>query len=166
MILIDNRQNKIKFSEENQDILKKIIDYSLKEEGVNSEYEVSVILIDNETIKKINNENRNIDSITDVLSFPMLDYPQKKVYKDIYKDIKFGDIYLNEGRIVLGDIAISLERAEQQRLEFGHSFIRECAYLSVHSVLHLLGYDHMETEDKKIMRNREEEILNKFKLNR
>lgn len=166
MILIDNRQNKIKFSKENQDILKKIIDYSLKEEGVNSEYEVSVILIDNETIKKINNENRNVDSITDVLSFPMLDYPQKKVYKDIYKDMKFGDIYLNEGRIVLGDIAISLERAEQQRLEFGHSFIRECAYLSVHSVLHLLGYDHMETADKEIMRNREEEILNKFKLNR
>jgi probable rRNA maturation factor len=166
MIFIDNRQNKINVSKENEDIIKKLIDYALKAEGVNIEYEVSVILIDNETIKKINNETRNIDSITDVLSFPMLDYPEKKVYKEVYKDIEFGDIYLDEGRIVLGDIALSLERAEEQRLEFGHSFIRECAYLTLHSVLHLLGYDHMEDNDKEIMRSREEEILKKFKINR
>ena len=166
MIFIDNRQNKINFSKGNEDIIKKLIDYALKVEGVNIEYEVSVILIDNETIKKINNETRNIDSITDVLSFPMLDYPEKKVYKEVYKDIEFGDIYLDEGRIVLGDIALSLERAEEQRLEFGHSFIRECAYLTLHSVLHLLGYDHMEDNDKEIMRSREEEILKKFKINR
>jgi len=166
MIFIDNRQNKINFSKGNEDIIKKLIDYALKVEGVNIEYEVSVILIDNETIKKINNETRNIDSITDVLSFPMLDYPEKKVYKEVYKDVEFGDIYLDEGRIVLGDIALSLERAEEQRLEFGHSFIRECAYLTLHSVLHLLGYDHMEDNDKEIMRSREEEILKKFKINR
>ena len=166
MIFIDNRQNKINFSKGNEDIIKKLIDYALKVEGVNIEYEVSVILIDNETIKKINNETRNIDSITDVLSFPMLDYPEKKVYKEAYKDIEFGDIYLDEGRIVLGDIALSLERAEEQRLEFGHSFIRECAYLTLHSVLHLLGYDHMEDNDKEIMRRTEEEILKKFKINR
>ncbi len=166
MIFIDNRQDKIDFSRENEDIIKKLIDYALKAEGVKIEYEVSVILIDNETIKKINNETRNIDSITDVLSFPMLDYPEKKVYKEVYKDMEFGDIYLDEGRIVLGDIALSLERAEEQRLEFGHSFIRESAYLTLHSVLHLLGYDHMEDNDKEIMRRREEEILKKFKINR
>jgi probable rRNA maturation factor len=164
MILIDNRQSKINFSKENEDIIKKLLDYSLKEEGVEVQYELSVILIDNEKIKKINSETRNIDSITDVLSFPMLDYPEKKVYKDVYKDMKFSDIYLNEDRLVLGDIALSLERAEEQRLEFGHSFIRECAYLSLHSVLHLLGYDHIEVKDKEIMRKREEEILNKFKI--
>lgn len=166
MILIDNRQDKINFSKGNEDIIKKLIDYALKAEGVNIEYEVSVILIDNGTIKRINNETRNIDSITDVLSFPMLDYPEKKVYKEVYKDITFGDIYLNEDRIVLGDIALSLERAEEQRLEFGHSFIRECAYLFLHSVLHLLGYDHIEENDKEIMRKREEEILNKFNISR
>ncbi len=166
MILIDNRQKKINFSKENVDIIKKLIDYALKAEGVNIEYEVSVILIDNETIKRINNETRSIDSITDVLSFPMLDYPEKKVYKEVYKNMKFSDVYLNEDRLVLGDIALSLERAEEQRLEFGHSFIRECAYLSLHSVLHLLGYDHIDAKDKEIMRKREEEILNKFKISR
>lgn len=166
MILIDNRQNKITFSQENEDIIKELIDYALKNEGVDIEYEVSVILIDNDSIKKLNKETRNIDSITDVLSFPMLDYPQKKVYKDVYKNIKFGDIYLNEDRIVLGDIALSLERANEQRIEFGHSFVRECAYLFLHSVLHLLGYDHIEEQDKEIMRKREEEILSKFKINR
>ncbi|SMC18922.1 probable rRNA maturation factor [Clostridium acidisoli DSM 12555] len=166
MILIDNRQEKIEFSKENEDVISKLIDYALKEEGVNIEYEISVILIDNAEIRKINKENRDIDSVTDVLSFPMLEYPEKKFYKDVYTDTKFSDAYLDDGKLVLGDIALSLETAKEQSDEFGHSFIRECAYLVIHSVLHLLGYDHMEIEDKLIMRKREEEILNKFNINR
>jgi probable rRNA maturation factor len=166
MILIDNRQEKIEFSKENEDVISKLIDYALKEEGVNIEYEISVILIDNAEIRKINKENRDIDSVTDVLSFPMLEYPEKKFYKDVYPDTKFSDAYLDDGKLVLGDIALSLETAKEQSDEFGHSFIRECAYLVIHSVLHLLGYDHMEIEDKLIMRKREEEILNKFNINR
>ena len=166
MIFIDNRQNRIDFSLKNEKIIRDIIDYTLREEGVNVDYEISVILIDNEEIKKINNEMRNINKVTDVLSFPMLEYPEGMVYKEIYKGNKFQDIFLDEGKLVLGDIALSLERAKEQSIEFGHSFIRECSYLTIHSVLHLLGYDHMIEEDKVIMRKREEEILNKFNINR
>lgn len=164
MIFIDNRQDKIDFSLENEKTIRDIIDYALKEEGVNMPYEISVILIDNREIKEINDEMRGIHSITDVLSFPMLEYPEGKVYKQVYGKNKFEDIFLDEGMLVLGDIALSLERAKEQSIEFDHSFIRECAYLTIHSVLHLMGYDHIREEDKVVMRKREEEILNKFNI--
>lgn len=166
MIFIDNRQNKIKFTNEYEKTIKELIDCALKDEGVNVPYEVSMILIDNDEIRKINSEMRNIDRATDVLSFPMLEYPNKKVFKEVYADFKFQDECLDDGNLVIGDIALSLERAEEQSKEFGHSFIRECSYLTVHSVLHLLGYDHMIESDKKIMRKREEEILKKFDIRR
>ncbi|AGK97082.1 rRNA maturation RNase YbeY [Clostridium pasteurianum] len=166
MIFIDNRQDKIDFSSENEKTIKDIIDYSLKEEGVNMPYEISVILIDNREIEEINGEMRGIHKITDVLSFPMLEYPEGKVYKQVYGENKFEEIFLDEGMIVLGDIALSLEKAKAQSIEFDHSFIRECAYLTIHSVLHLMGYDHIKEEDKVVMRKREEEILNKFNINR
>lgn len=164
MIYIDNRQEKVDFSKEDEQIIRNVIDYALKEEKLNADYEISVILIDNEEIRKINSRMRKIDRATDVLSFPMLEYPEKKVYKDVYEKYKFNDSFLNEGRLVLGDIALSLEKCREQSIEFNHSFIRECAYLTVHSVLHLLGYDHMTDSDKVIMRKREEEILSKFNL--
>ncbi|WP_234121424.1 rRNA maturation RNase YbeY [Clostridium hydrogenum] len=166
MIFIDNRQTIIEVNEEIETKLKEVIDYALKEEEVNIEYEVSVILVDNDEIREINRENRNIDSATDVLSFPMLEYPEGKVFKDTYNNFQFDDTYLDDDKLVIGDIALSLERAKEQSIEFGHSFLREALYLTVHSVLHLMGYDHMEEEDKKKMRKREEEILNNFGLNR
>lgn len=165
MIYIDDRQDKIKVTEEMVDAIKEIIDYALKEEGVKVDYEVSLIFVDNENIRLINNEQRNIDSVTDVLSFPMLEYPQDEVFKDVYINYEFDDSFYDDGNLVLGDIALSLERAQEQSLEYNHSFIRETYYLIVHSILHLLGYDHMG-DDKVIMRKREEEILNKFKISR
>lgn len=166
MIYIDNRQNKINVDNELKDIIKDIIEWSLKEEKVNVQYEVSVIFVDNDTIKEINNEQRDIDRVTDVLSFPMLDYPEGRVYKDTYVDYNFDDTYLDYGNLVLGDIVLSLERAKTQSEEYGHSFLRECCYLTVHSILHLLGYDHMDEGDKINMRKREEEILSKFNISR
>ncbi|MCY6484248.1 rRNA maturation RNase YbeY [Clostridium aestuarii] len=166
MIYIDNRQNKIEVTEKLIKNVERIIGYALKEEGVNIDSEVSVIFIDNEQIKEINKEQRNIDSITDVLSFPMLEYEDGSVYKEVYIDYKFCEADLDEGKLVLGDIVLSLERAKQQNQEFGHSFLREVCYLTVHSVLHLLGYDHMLEEDKDRMRKREEEILNEFNITR
>ncbi|SHI01882.1 probable rRNA maturation factor [Clostridium collagenovorans DSM 3089] len=165
MIYIDDRQDKIKVTEEMVDAIKEIIDYALKEEGVKVDYEVSLIFVDNENIRLINNEQRNIDSVTDVLSFPMLEYPQDEVFKDVYINYEFDDSFYDDGNLVLGDIALSLERAQEQSLEYDHSFIRETCYLIVHSILHLLGYDHMG-DDKVMMRKREEEILNKFKISR
>lgn len=164
MLLIDNRQNKIEVTNELEDLLEKIIDFTLKEEKVLIDYEISLIFTDNSEIRTINNDYRKIDKETDVLSFPMLEYPKDKVYKDVYQNYKFDDSYFDEGKLVLGDIAISLERAKEQCEEYGHSFFREVCYLSVHSILHLLGYDHMEEDEKLVMRNREEYILQEFNI--
>ena len=113
-----------------------------------------------------NDLQSEIDRATDVLSFPMLDYEDKKVFKECYKDFDFDITYKDGNELVLGDIVLSLERAKEQSIEYNHSFQREASYLVVHSVLHLLGYDHMEEEDKRKMRKREEEILNKLNISR
>lgn len=164
MLYIDNRQEKINVDEQFESTLEKIIEWTLKEEKLDLDYEISILFVDNEAIREINREQRGIDRDTDVLSFPMLDYPKGKVYKEIYLKKSFDDSYFDDGKLVLGDIVLSLEKGKTQSEEYGHSFLRECCYLTVHSVLHLLGYDHMEEEDKKKMRAREEEILNKFNI--
>jgi len=166
MILIDNRQNKIEVNDEIDNAVKDIVDYTLREEKVNVDYEISIIFVDNSEIRTLNKEFRNIDRETDVLSFPMLDYPKDRVYKEVYDDCSFDVSYLDEGKLVLGDMALSLEKAKEQSEEYGHSFLREVCYLTVHSILHLLGYDHMEEQEKSIMRNREEEILTAFNITR
>lgn len=164
MIYIDNRQEKIQLDNNLEKELKKVIEFTLKEEEVEISCEVSLLFVDNEEIRKINNDTRNIDRETDVLSFPMLDYCDKKVFKEMYKGYKFSQSDFDGEDLVLGDIVLSLEKALEQSKEFNHSFEREASYLVVHSVLHLLGYDHMEEEDKILMRRREEEILNKLNI--
>ena len=166
MIYKDNRQSFLEVDEELTNIIDEIIDYALKDEQVLIPYEVSVIYVDNESIREINEETRGIDKATDVLSFPMLDYDHGKVFKDCYVGYEFSQIDLNEGNLVLGDIVLSLERAKEQSEDFGHSFQREVCYLIIHSILHLLGYDHMEEDEKKVMRAREEEILSEFEITR
>lgn len=166
MIYIDNRQEKELVSEEFEKKIEEVILTALKEEEVKYDCEVSVIFVDNKEIKEINKDTRGIDKITDVLSYPMLNYPEGRVYKEIYKDFKFDDSFFNDGELILGDIVLSLEKAREQSLEYGHSFEREACYLVVHSVLHLLGYDHMTDEEKEIMRKREEEILSIFSITR
>lgn len=164
MIFIDNRQNKIEVTEELESTIKNVVECALTEENVTIPCEVSIIFIDNEQIKEINKETRNIDRVTDVLSFPMLEYPKGKVFKEVYNNYKFHEADFDNESLVLGDIALSLEKAQEQGIEFNHSFLRETAYLTVHSILHLLGYDHMEDEEKSVMRNREEKILESFGL--
>ncbi|WP_238915192.1 rRNA maturation RNase YbeY [Clostridium sp. YIM B02555] len=164
MIYVDNRQDILDVKEEFVDKLKNVIEFALKEEQVNIQCEVSLVFVDNSEIKEINKDTRGIDKETDVLSFPMLEYENKKVFKEMYLDYKFLPSDFDGEELVLGDIVLSLEKAMEQSKEYNHSYEREAAYLVVHSVLHLLGYDHMEEEDKKIMRNREEEILNKLNI--
>ena len=164
MIYDDNRQSKININNEFVENLKKVIDFALKEEEVNVDTEISLLFVDNEEIREINKETRNIDSATDVLSFPMLEYKSNKVFKEQYKDYKFGAEDCDGDELILGDIVLSLERAKEQSIEYNHSFEREASYLVVHSVLHLLGYDHMKDDEKKIMRKREEEILGKLNI--
>ena len=141
-------------------------DVALKDEEVTIPYQISLLFVDNNEIREINNETRGIDKVTDVLSFPMLDYPENMVFKNVYKNKKFNEIYLDGEELVLGDMVLSLERAKEQSIEYNHSFEREVCYLVVHSILHLLGYDHMNDEDKAKMRTREEEILGKLNIKR
>ena len=166
MIYVDNRQTKINVDKELIEQLTYVIEFALKEEEVNVKCEVSLLFVDNDEIKEINNETRNIDKETDVLSFPMLEYSENRVFKEQYKDYKFSASDLDGDELVLGDIVLSLEKALEQSKEYNHSFEREASYLVIHSVLHLLGYDHMEEDEKKIMRSREEDILNKLNITR
>ncbi|AYE33357.1 rRNA maturation RNase YbeY [Clostridium septicum] len=166
MLYTDNRQNKLEVNEEFINRISKVCDFALNEEGVDFEYQISLLFVDNEEIKEINNETRNIDKTTDVLSFPMLDYEKGKVFKDMYIGYDFDETYMDGEELVLGDIVLSLERALEQSKEFNHSYEREVCYLVIHSILHLLGYDHMEDEEKIVMRKREEEILNKLNITR
>lgn len=166
MIYVDNRQNKLEVTNDLIEKLTKVIEFSLKEEEVYIECEVSLVFVDNDEIKEINKDTRGINRETDVLSFPMLEYHNKKVFKEIYKNYKFSQTDFDGEELVIGDIVISLEKALEQSKEFNHSYEREASYLVVHSVLHLLGYDHMEDEEKSVMRSREEEILNKLNITR
>ena len=142
-VYIDNRQEKIDVDGNIIEILNLAIRESLLLEKESTDYEISLSIVNNEEIRNLNREYRNIDRETDVLSFPL--------------DDNFGDIPL------LGDIIISGEKALEQSIEYGHSLIREMAYLTVHSMFHLMGYDHMEDEEKKVMREKEKRVMEKIK---
>lgn len=117
---------------------------------------IDLAFVSEEEIRSLNRENRNVDSVTDVLSFPMLDGIRGKVLRK--KDCR-EDYDEDERAVFLGSIAICTERAKEQAEEFGHGFKREAYYLTVHGALHLFGYDHVKEEDKAQMRELEEKIL-------
>lgn len=143
-IFIDNRQDKITLDDSIYDLLEKTIKEVLLLENHSLNCEVSISFVDNNEIKELNRDYRGVDKETDVLSFPLDD-----------------DLFL-EGPILLGDIIISLEKALEQSEDYGHTLEREIAYLTAHSMLHLLGYDHMEEEEKQIMRQKEKEIMKRL----
>ena len=123
---------------------------------------VELIFVDEEEIRRLNNETRNIDKVTDVLSYPTLDgiKGQALCGEDYPYEID------EEGNLVIGSIAICCQRAKEQAEEYGHSYERELHYLIVHGIMHCLGYDHMEEEDKIEMREKEEYILGKLGITR
>lgn len=142
-------------------LLERAITAALEAEGVKTPCEVDVLITDDEGIHQINLEQRGIDRPTDVLSFPMFNYAPGQPPAD------GADADPATGLTPLGDMVISLERARAQAEEYGHPVERELCYLAVHSVLHLLGYDHMdEGEEKAQMRAREEAILGKLGMTR
>ncbi|MCM1370601.1 MAG: rRNA maturation RNase YbeY [Clostridium sp.] len=132
------------------DILKPLLLYALEKENLNN-LEFNVIIINNDEIWKINKEYRGIDRPTDVISFALEDF----------KDVTYQDNHR-----VLGDIYISIDKVKEQAKEYGHSEMRELAFLAVHGLLHLLGYDHMNKEDEKIMFEKQELILNGFGISK
>ena len=116
---------------------------------------VNIILTTPENIRNINKEHRGIDKETDVLSFPMFE-------KEEIEAIKTNSIVKD----VLGDIVVSIERVKKQAIEYGHSIERELSYMIVHGFYHLIGYDHINEQEKKIMREKEEIVLNKLNVTR
>ena len=135
-------------------IIKKCIDTTLSAEGVTADCEINVLVTNDNGIHAINKASRNIDRPTDVLSFPMFELEAGNPPDDWTE-------YLDPetGMCPLGDMCISLERARAQAKEFGHSVRREVGYLTIHSMLHLLGYDHLDEGPQKVqMRAREEAI--------
>lgn len=133
-----------------EEIIRNVVETVLKEEKIIQNLEIYITLTNNDNIKKINAEHRNIDKPTDVLSFPMFE-------REEIQNLKEENAEAIE--TMLGDIIVSVEKVREQAEEYGHSFKRELAYLVTHGMLHLLGYDHMIEEEKTVMRKREEEIL-------
>ena len=158
VIDIINEQDKFEFTPKIESLIKDVVHEALNQENFTEDSYVAVTLTDNENIREINNEQRGIDSATDVLSFPVLEFEDGEMLAGV------GDYY--EDKLILGDIVLSLERAEEQRIEFGHSFEREVGYLVCHSVLHLLGYDHENEDEREVMRTKEENTLEVLALTR
>ena len=139
--------------EENKEyikILTKVIDKCFEAEGLkNSKLYVNIILTNPENIRKINSKYRNIDKETDVLSFPMFEKEELETRDEVIMDI-------------LGDIVISINKVKKQAAEYGHSIERELSYMVVHGFYHLMGYDHIVEAERRIMREKEENILEKL----
>lgn len=146
-------------------LIKKVIEASLDYEKCPYEVEINVILTDNEAIQEINNEQRQIDAPTDVLSFPMAYYESPSDFDRLEEEQE--DCFNPEtGELMLGDIIISLDKVESQAEEFGHSTKRELGFLIAHSMLHLCGYDHMEEEERNVMEQKQREIMDIVELKR
>ena len=153
MIYFTNSQELFPVSYTLKMLVRRAVVASLEYEGFGADTELSVTFTDNLGIQAINSQFRGIDKPTDVLSFPLTDYESV--------DFPVAD----EPASSLGDIVISLERADEQAREFGHSFEREVAFLTVHSMLHLLGYDHVNSDEEDAeMRRRQREILENMGL--
>ena len=128
------------------------------------EAEVSVTLTDNESIRQINNEYRQIDNPTDVLSFPLLNYGYPADFSFLESDDEDDEIvseYFNpdSGELMLGDIIIPVDKVKEQSLKYGHTDRRELAFLVAHSMMHLFGYDHMESTEAVVMEQKQEDVL-------
>lgn len=141
LLITNNTNENIDMNDKLYDVIKAVLD----NEGLSMDYEVSITFVDKDEIHKLNREYRKVDRPTDVLSFPI------------------NEEFLIEGvDSMLGDIVICMDIAKDQAKEYGHSLDREIMYLICHSMLHLLGYDHIEEDDKKIMRGKEKEVMKKL----
>ena len=145
-------------------LLKKVAKHTFKSVGQKPrKIEVAVTFVDDEEIQELNKQERGINEVTDVLSFPTLnDVFNKKINNKTFPE----DVNPENGKVDIGDVVINLGKAHEQAGSFGHSFSFFVAYLMVHGLLHLMGYDHIDKLDSSIMRAQEEEILCKFRLKR
>lgn len=158
-LILENEQNKEKLTPEIEDAIRRVCEEVMRMEECNFDAQIGVTLVDNEAIQELNRNQRGIDKVTDVLSFPMLEFDA-----DGNAD---GEYETDGDYVILGDIVISMERAQEQALEYGHTLLRETAFLTAHSMLHLLGYDHVDDkEGEEIMCEKQERVLNSLGIRR
>lgn len=146
------------------EIANKVINHALDFEKCPYEAEISLTLTDNKGIHEVNKEFRNIDRPTDVLSFPLVEYENPGEF-DFLEEM---DECFNPetGELMLGDIMISLDKVQEQADEYGHSYTREYAFLIAHSMLHLMGYDHIKADEAKVMEDKQTAILDELNITR
>ena len=155
----------VDFDFDYRQIAEKVINYCIEREKFPYEAEINLTLTDNEGIHIINKEYRDIDRATDVLSFPMLSYETPGDFSFLM-DENDDDFNPDTGEAILGDIIISVDKVREQAEEYGHSELREFAFLITHSMLHLFGYDHMEPEETEVMENKQRQILDELSITR
>nr|WP_286166035.1 rRNA maturation RNase YbeY [Peribacillus frigoritolerans] len=154
-MIIDMADETELLTEEQLEMVETLLQFAADAESIEQDAELSVTFVDNEKIKEINRDYRSKDQVTDVISFAMEEQGEGEV-----------SIVGVDMPPVLGDIIISVPRAEEQAEEYGHSFTRELGFLAVHGLLHLLGYDHMTEEEEKKMFGKQKEILDAYGLKR
>jgi probable rRNA maturation factor len=159
-IYIENQQGKVAAGEELYKLIEDTVLTCLKHENFNYNCEIYIMLTDNDNIQKLNKEFRDIDSPTDVLSFPLINMVEGDITS------LEGDINLDENALMLGDIVISLETANKQAIEYEHSLERELTFLTSHGIYHLLGYDHQDFDSEMKMITKQEEVLKILGLER
>lgn len=164
LIEITDRQSTITITEDMKNVIQRCARETLIQENIGFKSECYITLVDDSTIKNLNSDFRGVDRATDVLSFPLLNF--QGYIRDVSEEnIKY-DKNPETDCVVLGDIVISPERARDQAEEYGHSIQRELGFLTVHGMLHLLGYDHEECSEREQMRKREEYVLRSLDLTR
>lgn len=163
MIYFEN-ETSISFDFDIENTITNVINYCVDYMICPFDFEVNVLLTDNENIHQINLETRNIDKPTDVLTFPFIEFTECGNFTEIENNIEYFNP--DTGCLMLGDMVISLEKVLSQAKEYGHTSHRELAFLTAHSMLHLFGYDHILDEDAKIMEKHQKEIMNALRINR
>lgn len=144
-------------------LVKKVVEACLDYEECPYESEVSILFTDNDAIRQINKEYREIDAPTDVLSFPANEFDTPGDFSRLEENI-IDSFHPETGELILGDIVISVEKAKTQAIEFGHSLEREIAFLTAHSMFHLFGYDHMEDNERIRMEEKQNNVLEKLQI--
>ena len=155
----------IRFPFSEDEVVNKVAEAVLLQEGCPYPVQINVLITDNEGIKSYNASYRQIDRETDVLSFPNVDYDRPADFSKL--DARKADYFDPEsGELLLGDIILSAQKVLEQAESYGHTPLREFAFLIAHSMLHLCGYDHMEPKEAAVMENKQEEILTKLSITR
>lgn len=146
-------------------IITTVVEKAIELENCPYETELNVILTDDMAIREINRNYRDLDAVTDVLSFPLIDYTAAADFSHLEE--KEEDYFNPEtGELLLGDIIISVEKVTDQAKEYGHSKERELAFLTAHSMMHLFGYDHMEEDERRLMEERQRKVLEELNIAR